>query len=552
VISRRQWLKESLGVLSLPAKAVPTRGRRAMVVTEEPLATAVGVEVLRQGGNAVDAAVAVAFALAVTYPQAGNLGGGGFLLYWQRDGFCTCVDFRETAPRAASESMYEVDHEASLVGWRACGVPGTVRGLEWAYHRYGRLPWRKLIEPAIRLAEGGFPVPCELASALRASARLPRFAESRRIYLKNGQYWQAGEVFRQPELAWTLRRIARYGAADFYEGEIARRLSEAMERSGGLITLQDLKAYRAKEREPLRGRYGSRELVTAPPPSSGGVGLLQMLGVLEGSGYDRSGWGSATMIHWVAEAMRRFFADRSEYLGDPDYVDVRLPALLDPAYLERRRAGIDPRRATPSHLLGPGLGPTAKESSETTHLSVVDPEGNAVALTYTLNGTFGSGVTVPGLGFLLNNEMDDFTTRPDKPNLFGLIQGRANRVEPGKRPLSSMTPTVVLKSGLLELVLGSPGGPRIISAVLQVLLNIADFKMGIQSAVVAPRFHHQWQPDVLQLEPGFSPDTVELLRARGHRIELAGAVGKVSAILVGEDGLEGVADPRGYGKAEGW
>jgi gamma-glutamyltranspeptidase/glutathione hydrolase len=533
----------------------PVRARNAMVVAQEPLAADIGLEVLRSGGNAIDAAVAVAFALAVTHPAAGNIGGGGFLLARFADGGTAFIDFRERAPKKAHRDLY-LDAEGrltgeSVTGWRACGVPGTVRGLELAHKRYGRKSWAELLAPAIRLAREGFPVSWHLADSLRTARNLAEFPESRRIFQRDGNYYEPGEPLVQPELGATLERIARGGAAEFYEGETARRLAREMERHGGLITLADLEEYRAVERQVLRGAYRGYEILTAPPPSSGGVGLLQMLGMLEGSGYERSGFGAAATIHYVAEVMRRFYADRSEFLADPDYFPVPVARLLDPDHLARRRRSINPDRATPSEELRPGEG-LERESGQTTHLSIVDREGNAVALTYTINGVFGSGVTVPGLGFLLNNEMDDFAAKPGAPNMFGLVQGEANAIEPGKRPLSSMTPTIVLREGKLFLVLGAPGGSRIINGVLQVLLNVLDFTMNIQDAVDRPRFHHQWKPDTLFMEDGFSPDTVELLVRRGHRISRISSVALVEAIMAHEGRLEGATDRRGHGKAAGF
>ncbi len=549
----------------------PVRAPRAMVVSREAHATDAGVRVLRAGGNAVDAAVAVGFALAVTHPSAGNLGGGGFMLIRFADGRTTFLDFRERAPEKASRDMYlgpdGKPTEDSLTGWRAPGVPGTVRGLEYAARKYGRKPWAELLAPSLELASQGFPVSYGLAASLRGTKKLARFPESKRIFLKDGAFWQPGERLMQPELAATLKRISAAGARDFYEGETARRLVAAMQASGGLWTAGDLAGYAVVERKPLAGRYRNYEIISAPPPSSGGVGVLGMLGMLEGAGYEKPGAGSAASIHYVAEVMRRYYADRAEYLADPDFARVPVAGLLDPAYLARRRQSIDAERATPSSQLGPGKPPGEEgartsqdrrnrpphdESAETTHYSVVDAEGNAVAVTYTLNGGYGSGVTPPGVGFLLNNEMDDFAVQPGSPNMYGLIQGERNAIQPHKRPLSSMTPTVVLKDGKLYLVAGSPGGPRIISTVLQVLLNVLDFGMEIQDAVDWPRFHHQWLPDRLVIERVFSPDTVALLERRGHQIERTRSIGEVSAILVMEGRLEGAADSRVEGKAAGY
>jgi gamma-glutamyltranspeptidase/glutathione hydrolase len=378
---------------------------------------------------------------------------------------------------------------------------------------------------------------------------LPLSAESRRIFLNH----RVGERLRQPELARTLSRIARVGARDFYEGETARILAAEMARNGGLITLEDLKAYAVVERAPLTGAYKGYTIVSAPPPSSGGIGLVQMLGMLESSGYEREGAGSAAAIHRLAEAMRRFFADRSRYLGDPDFTAVPVAALLDPAYLGMRRASIDPDRATPSAAVGPGLGPV-EGGGQTTHYNVVDAQGNAVAVTYTLNDRYGSGITVPGLGFLLNDEMDDFTARPGAPNAFGLMQGEVNAIAPGKRPLSSMTPTIVTRNGEFFMALGAQGGARIITAVLQVLVNVIDFRMNVQDAVDAPRVHHQWQPDTLFLEPGISPDTEAILRRMGHAIDHSpGWVpAQVNAILREDGWLAGASDGRAGGKAAGY
>ncbi len=535
--------------------AQPVRARHAMVVAQEPLAADVGLEVLRAGGNALDAAVAVAFALAVTHPAAGNIGGGGFLLARFADGRSTFIDFRERAPGAAGRDMY-LDaggalNDGSRVGWRAAGVPGTVKGLALAHEKYGSEDWAELLAPAIQLAEDGFPVPWALANSIKENLRLPLFDESRRIFLKGGEHYDVGDTFVQPELARTLQRIAHEGAEDFYHGEIARRLAGEMATHGGLVTLDDLASYEAVEREPLRGSYRGYTILTAPPPSSGGIGLLQMLGMLEGSGYEKAGAGSAAAIHYVAEVMRRFYADRSEYLADPDFYRVPTARLLSSEYIAARRASIDPAHASSSDAIGPAAAAGA-ESGETTHFSIVDAEGNAVSMTYTLNGSFGSGVTVPGLGFLLNNEMDDFSAKPGEANMFGLIQGEANRIQPGKRPLSSMTPTIVERDGRVYLVLGAPGGPRIINGVLEVLLNVLDFTMNIQDAVDRPRFHHQWKPDRLSLEPGFSPDTIELLERRGHQIAPIAGVAVVEAILYDGEWLQGATDRRGHGKAAGY
>ena len=537
----------------------PLHARHGMVVTQEPLAADVGVSVLKAGGNAVDAAVAIAFALAVTHPSAGNIGGGGFMLVRLADGRANFLDFRECAPKQASRGMY-LDAKGkvtkdSIVGWRASGVPGTVAGLELAHRKYGTRPWSELVQPAVTFAERGFPVSYSLAKSLGEETEdLARFPESKRIFL-SAKY---GEPFVQPELAATLKRIRDSGAADFYTGETARKLAAEEKSHGGLITLEDLKDYRVVERTPLRGRYKDYDILTAPPPSSGGIGILQMLGILEGTGYEKYGAGSAAAIHYVAEAQRRFYADRSEFMADPDFVKVPVSQLLDPRYIAGRRNTIDPNRASTVEDIRPGpLGPPPpRESSETTHFNVIDAEGDVVAVTYTLNDSYGSGVTVPGLGFLMNDEMDDFTAKPGQPNLFGLIQGEANAIQPGKRPLSSMTPAILLRGGKPFLVLGAPGGSRIINGVLEVILNVVDFHMNVQDAIDAPRFHHQWIPDALSVEPAMSPDTIDRLRAMGYNVKIFDGswptVARVEAILAENGWLEGGSDGRSSGKSEGY
>jgi len=534
----------------------PVRSKKAMVVAQEPHAAEVGLEVLRNGGNAIDAAVAVGFALAVTLPSAGNLGGGGFLLVRFADGRTNFIDFRERAPIAAKRDMY-LDASGNLtkdstVGWRAAGIPGTVRGLELAHSKYGSKPWAELVEPSVKLAREGITVSYALSRSIRGSASLMgQFAESKRIFLNGGKHLEMDDRLVQSELASTLARIAKGGAKEFYEGETARILAEEMKKHGGLITRRDLKDYRAIERTPITGRYKGHEIITAPPPSSGGLGLLQMCGVLEGSGYEKAGAGSAAAIHFLAEAMRRYYADRSEHLADPGFFKVPVRGLLDPRYVSGVRQSIDPDRATPSSEIKAGK-PGDYESADTTHFSIVDAQGNAVALTYTINGGYGSGVTVPRLGFLLNNEMDDFAAKPGFPNMFGLVQGEGNAIAPRKTPLSSMTPTIVTKDGKLYMVIGAPGGSRIITGVTQVLLNVIDHGMNMQDAIDAPRFHHQWQPDKLSLERGFSPDTVALLEKRGHQIDSIRAVAVVESILIDGGWLQGATDGRGAGKAAGY
>lgn len=534
----------------------PAYARHAMVVTAEPQAAAVGVEVLRRGGNAIDAAVAVGFALAVTEPNAGNLGGGGFMLLRFADGRSTFLDFRERAPAAASRNMYlDQDGKAtdeSRVGYRAVGVPGTVRGFELALRKYGTKTWGSLIAPAERLAREGFPITWDLAASLRASERLARFPESRRIFRSNGRPLEFGAPLRQTDLADTLRRVAANGADEFYRGRTAKLIAADMETNGGLISLDDLAAYQPVERKPLRGEYAGFEIVSAPPPSSGGAGVIQMLNMLEGANLSSFGAGSAAAIHRVAETMRRFFADRARYFGDTDFIEIPLEAMLSKPYAKRRAANIDPDRATPSAEIGGGA-PAGYESEDTTHYSIVDAQGNAAAVTYTLNYSYGSGVTAKGTGVLLNNEMDDFTAKPGSPNAYGLLQSENNAIEPGKRPLSAMSPTIVSKNGKLRLVLGAPGGPTIISSVLQTILDVLDFGMNVQQAVDFPRFHHQWMPDLLYMEPhGFSPDTIEALRRKGHRIAFGRSMGQVMAVEVEGDYLAGAADSRSEGIAAGY
>lgn len=528
----------------------PVRFPHAMVAAEEALAADVGARVLRSGGNAVDAAVAVGFALAVTHPFAGNLGGGGFMLVRLTNGKSTFIDFRERAPLKATRDMYldasGKPNGESTAGWKSAGVPGTVRGFALAHQKYGSKKWSELLAPSVKLAKQGFQVNYLLARSLNETKKLKDDPETRRVLLRGGQSWTAGEMLMQADLAATLTRISERGADGFYEGETAQRLVQEMGKHSGMISLEDLHGYQAVEREPIEGTYRNFRVISAPPPSAGGLGLLQMLGMLDGSGYEKGGAGSAAVYHYLAEVMRRFFADRSAYLGDPDFVKNPLAALLDPAYLRARRASIDPDRATPSVSLRGGLPSIRKEGTQTVHYDVVDAQGNIAALTYTLNDGFGNGIMVPGLGFLLNDEMDDFTSAPGRPNLFGVVQGETNAIVPGKRPVSSMTPTIVLRDGKPYLVLGTPGGSRIPTAVLQVMLNVMDFGMNVQDAVDFPRIHHQWQPDRLFVDRNFSPDTIALLKARGHTVDDSPGVvpPRVTAILIGDGILEGATDGR--------
>jgi gamma-glutamyltranspeptidase / glutathione hydrolase len=536
--------------------AQPVHAKNGMVVTVEPHATEVGVNILKAGGNAVDAAVAVGLALAVTHPSAGNLGGGGFMLVRLADGRTAFLDFRERAPAAASRNMYlDANGKAtkdSTVGYRASGVPGTVRGLELASQKFGKMPWAQVVHPAEELAARGYALTYGEANSMRGAGRgMAEFPESKRIFQRDGKPYEPGETFIQADLGRTLDRIERLGAKDFYEGETANLLAKDMKEHGGLITLADLKNYKAIERQPLTGKYRGYDIITSPPPSSGGVGILQMLSVLEGTDFAKAGAGSATAVHYITEAMRHFFADRSENMGDPDFVKVPITAMLDPKYILKIRGSIDPEKATPSSQLHATVF-NGHESNETTHFSVADAAGNVVSMTYTLNGGYGSKVTATGLGFLLNNEMDDFAPKPGEANMYGLIQGEFNAIQPGKTPLSSMVPTIILQNGKPFAVLGSPGGPTIINTVLEVAINMIDWNMNVQDAVNWPRFHHQWLPDQLQMENGYSPDTVELLTKRGYTVKRVGAQGECAAIRFNNGWLEGAADPRSGGTAGGY
>jgi len=552
----------SSGVLPGAQANQPLYARRAMVVAQEPLAADVGLAVMKSGGNAVDAAVAVGFALSVTYPFAGNIGGGGFMLVRMADGRAKFIDFRERAPARSTRDMYLDGRGAptkeSLLGWRAAGVPGTVRGLEMARKSFGRtnaVSWQKLLKPAIELASKGFPISHSQMQSFRAYAKQLSQAsspDSKRIFLNGGKFYDWQETFQQPELASTLERIARNGANEFYEGKTARMIADGMEKNGGLITMEDLRNYKAVVREPLRGSYHGYQIITAPLPSSGGVCILQILGILEGTGYETNGAGSARTYHYLADAMRFSFADRNKYLGDPDFVKAPIEMLTSADYLKARRAKIDFAKATDSSVIE-SASAAKNEGSDTTHFDVVDEEGNVVAVTYTLNDGYGSGVTVPGAGFLLNDEMDDFTAKLGATNAYGLAQGPANLIEPGKRPLSSMTPTIVLKEGKPFLVLGAPGGSRIITAVLQVMLNVLDFHMNVQDAIDFPRVHAQWNVPRLEVERGVSPDTIALLKSMGYEIQPGNPpiIARVEAILMKEGWLQGGHDSRGSGKVAG-
>src|SRR5215213_2923151 len=541
----------------LVAAREPMRARHGMVASTNEVASQVGIDVMKRGGNAVDAAIAVAFALAVTHPAAGNLGGGGFMMIRLKDGRTTAIDYREMAPGAAHRDVYLdkngnlIEGEGgSLVGYRAAGVPGTVRGMELALKKYGsgKLNWAQLIEPARQLAGRGFAVTHSLAGSLHGNREyLEKYAETKRIYLKGGQFYKEGELFRQPELAATFARLQRFGPSEFYEGETARLIVADIKRNNGLMTMDDLHGYVAKERTPVRGNYRGYEVISMPPPSSGGAVLIQMLNILEGFDLQKLEASSSDRYHLMAEAMRRAFADRAEYMGDTDFVKVPVPGLIDKAYAAKLRTTINTERASTSAEVRAGR-PAGYESEETTHFTVVDAEGNAVANTYTLNNSYGSAAVAKGTGILLNDEMDDFAAKPGTPNLYGLIQGERNAVAPRKRPLSAMTPTIVLrKDGSLWFTVGSPGGPTIINTVLCIITNVIDYEMNIQQAIDAPRIHHQWLPDELVGEPfGLSGDTQRALTARGHTLAKLRYLGDAEGIMIEEKtGIRlGATDPR--------
>lgn len=541
-----------------------------MVASVSEIASRVGVDVLRQGGNAVDAAVAVGFALAVVWPEAGNLGGGGFMLLRKADGTAEAIDYRERAPLAATRDMYldpsgNVIPNASTQGYRAAGVPGTVAGFALAHKRHGRLKWAQLVTPARRLAAEGFVVSYALARSLASSEakRMASFDESRRIYLRGGRPYAMGDRFVQPELAATLSRI-QADPQDFYRGVTAKRIAADMRAHQGTLTLRDLQDYQPTVRKPLRGTYRGLEIITMPPSSSGGIALIEMLAMLEPYDLKGMGWHSVAEVHTMIEVMRRAFADRAVFLGDTDFVKVPVTGLTSRAYALERRKDIRPDRASSSKEVGAG-NPATYESPQTTHFTIVDGEGNVVTNTYTLNDTFGSGVTIEGTGVLMNDEMDDFTSKPGVPNLYGLIQGEANSIAPHKRPLSSMTPTIVVRDGKFWFAVGSPGGSTIINTVLQIITNVVDFDMNLRDAVEAPRFHHQWQPDKIAWERReFSPDTWSALEAMGHVFATdpglllshkpeSPNIGDAHAVMVDENGIRlGASDPRRGGMAIGW
>lgn len=530
----------------------PVKAQHGMVSSVDATATQVGVKILEQGGNAVDAAIAVGYALAVTHPQAGNLGGGGFMLLRTASGHTTAIDFREMAPVHATRDMFldaegHADSKKSLTSHLASGVPGTVAGFSLASQKYGTLPLSTLIKPALELARKGIVVNDGLADDLKVYGKevLIAHPNSKAIFYKaDGTPYVKGERLVQQNLARSLELIAQQGPDAFYKGKIADEIVEEMQQHGGLIGKSDLANYRAIERKPISGTYRGYEVFSMPPPSSGGIHIVQILNILENFDLAKMGFGSADAIQVMAEAEKYAYADRSEYLGDPDFVNVPWQALTSKAYAKSLAQQIDVAKARPSSEIKPGrLAPY--ESNQTTHFSVVDKEGNAVAVTYTLNTYFGSGIVAGKSGILLNNEMDDFSARPGTPNIYGLVGGEANAVQPYKRPLSSMSPTIIARDGKTWLVTGSPGGSRIITTVLQMVVNSIDFGMNVAEATNAPRFHHQWLPDQLRVEKGFSPDTLKLLSEKGQNVKVMPAMGSTQSIMLGPDGMRyGASDPR--------
>ena len=528
----------------------PVYGKNGMVASEQGLATQVGLDILKQGGNAIDAAVAVGFALAVVLPNAGNIGGGGFMvLHDDKTGKDVAIDFREIAPAKASRDMY-LDNQGNVIDGKslfthdASGVPGTVAGMEYALKKWGTMPLSKVLEPAIKLADKGFIVSDVLAQTLKEEkSTLGKWSSSKAIFFKNGEPLKSGDLLVQKDLAKSLRLIAKQGAKAFYQGEIATKIAKEMQSHGGTMTLEDLKAYKVVERQPIIGDYRGYKVVTMPPPSSGGVHLIEILNMLEHYPIKEDGVNSAKNIHHMAESMKLAYADRSEYLGDPDFVKIPVTGLTSKAYANERVKTIDDNKARLSSNIKPGK-PQPYESDQTTHFSVMDKAGNAVAVTYTLNLNFGSGIVVEGTGILLNNEMDDFSVKPGVPNAFGLVGGTANAIEAKKRPLSSMTPTIVMKNNKPWLVTGSPGGARIITTVLQSVVNTIDHEMNPAEAIITPRVHHQWLPDELRVEEGISPDTIKLLQDKGHKVVTKAPMGRIQIIQADDSGFYGYSDPR--------
>ena len=529
----------------------PVYAEHGMVVSQEAMATRVGVDILKAGGNAIDAAVGVGFALAVTLPQAGNLGGGGFMLIYKAEkNAAMALDYREVAPAASLSQMFldeegRVDQSRLRYSYQSVGVPGTVAGLVEALEAHGTLSLQAVLAPAIRLAREGLIVSHDLAMAMQEHAiHLSQWPSTRRIFFQaDGTPYRHGDRLIQDDLAWSLQQISEQGPRAFYDGPIAERVTVGMQAHGGLITKEDLRRYRALWREPVRGTYRGYDIVSMPPPSSGGVHLIQMLNILEREPMETFGHNSARSIHWLVESMKLAYADRSRWLGDPDFVEVPVHGLISKAYGKGLHAAINPQKARPSSNIQPSH-PLPFEGRDTTHFSVMDKDGNVVSNTYTINFSFGSGIVAEGTGILLNNEMDDFAAKPGTPNAYGLMGSTANAVEPGKRPLSSMTPTLVLHKEKPFLVTGSPGGSHIITTTLQIIVNVIDHGMNLASATSAPRVHHQWLPDEVRVERGFSPDTLTLLEQWGHTITVGETMGGAQSILRGPQGFYGASDPR--------
>ncbi|HPO56874.1 MAG TPA: gamma-glutamyltransferase [Ignavibacteriaceae bacterium] len=546
---------------SLLANSHPVQGKNGMVVTAQELATKVGLHILKKGGNAIDAAVAVGFALAVTYPAAGNLGGGGYMVIRKSDGTCTTLDYRERAPMKAFRDMYldsAGNHQPILSeeGVTSSGVPGSVAGLIYALEKYGTMKLSEVIQPAINLATDGFSLSNSDARIINSNFKnWQKYESSGKIFLNNGEKYQEGEIFKQKDLGKTLGLIKKFGKDGFYKGETAKLIVEQMTKDGGYMTLEDLENYKVIEREPLRGTYRGYEIVSMPPSSSGGIALIQMLNILENTDLAKLGWGSSEYYHYLVETMRRVYADRSKHLGDPEYYDVPLKQLISKEYARERFNSIKEVSSRSSEVL-PGEVSGLYESEETTHYSIYDKSGNAVSVTTTINSSFGSNVVVEGAGFLLNNEMDDFSSKPGVPNQFGLLGSEANSIEPGKRMLSSMTPTIVLKENEPYLVVGSPGGSTIMTVVLQVILNCIDFGMSLRDANDAPRIHHQWYPDEIWYEKfGLSNDVMENMQRKGHIFaKKTRTLGLVEGIMIDKKAgiISGATDKRGYGLAEGY
>ncbi|GAA0783772.1 MULTISPECIES: gamma-glutamyltransferase [Pseudomonadati] len=543
-------------IFSEMATAQPIFAKNGMVVSQEAIASQIGVDILKQGGNAIDAAVAVGFALAVTLPRAGNIGGGGFMLvHIAKDNKTIAIDYRETAPGKAHKDIF-LDEKGNAVDklsrehGLAVGVPGTVMGMELALKQYGTMSLQQIVAPAIELAKNGIEITSDLANSLAGTKnRISQWPSSTAIFYRpDGSNFEVGDKLLQPELAHSLSLISKLGSKGFYQGETAEKIVASVQQAGGVMTLTDLANYKVIEREPIRGTYRGYEVVSMPPPSSGGLHIIEMLNVLEQFPIDKFGHNTAQTLHVMAESMKYAYADRSEFLGDPDFVDVPIKNLINKDYAHNIANKIALNKTTPSSEIKPGKI-NGVESPQTTHYSVVDKWGNAVSNTYTLNFSYGSGLVAKGTGILLNNEMDDFSVKPGVPNGYGLIGGEANSVKGNKRPLSSMSPTIVMKDGKPFLVTGSPGGSRIINITLQIIMNVIDHQLNIAEASAAARVHHQWLPDYLWVERSLNQDTIDLLEAKGHKVKVQQSIGSTQSIMMTEQGKYGSSDPRRAGSA---